>query len=177
MAIVFDATLKRVILDTVSVSASEIYSRWVDWVGAGDNSKHTPAFRSLGGDELGDGISVPPYFFLLNGWRIRPKEANHTLTITGNLFVDGGGDPIVSTLGNFNVLVKSVVPVQAQVVSTGGGSGGLDSNQARMLLEMYTLLGLDPANPLMVTNTTRAAGDISQSITSSPSETIVTRDV
>lgn len=177
MAIVFDPSIKRIILDSTSVSATEIYSRWVDWIGLSDNFIHTPAFRSLGGDELGDGISVPAYFFLLNGWRIRPKEANHTLTITGNLFVDGGGDPIVSTLGNFNVLVKSIVPVQAQTVSTGGSSGGLNSDQAKMLLEMYTLLGLDSSNPLMVTNTARSAGNIHQSINTSPSETIVSRNV
>lgn len=50
-------------------------------------------------------------------------EASQTLIIDGNLFVDGGGDPIVPTLGTFNVLVKSVVPVQAQGISTSGGSG------------------------------------------------------
>jgi hypothetical protein len=49
-------------------------------------------------------------------------EANQTLVLTGNLFVDGGGDPIVPTLGVFNVLVKSVVPVQAQGISTGGAA-------------------------------------------------------
>jgi hypothetical protein len=50
-------------------------------------------------------------------------EANQTLVIDGNLFVDGGGDPVVPTLGAFNVLVKSIVPVQAQGISTSGGSG------------------------------------------------------
>lgn len=50
-------------------------------------------------------------------------EANHTLVITGNLFVSGGGDPVVSTLGVYNVLTKLVVPVQAQAVSTTGSSG------------------------------------------------------
>lgn len=51
-------------------------------------------------------------------------EMSHTLTVTGNLFVDGGGDPIVSTLGAFSVLTKLVVPVQAQGISTSGGSSG-----------------------------------------------------
>lgn len=123
MAILFDATSKRIVLDTTTITATEIYSRWVDWVAIGDNSKYAPAFRSVGGDDLGGGISIPAYYFLQNGWFVRPMEASHTLTITGNLFVDGGGDPIVPSLGNYNILVKSVVPVQAQTVTIGGSGG------------------------------------------------------
>ena len=122
--------------------------------------------------------------------------------------MDGGGDPIVPTLGTFNVLVKNVVPVQAQAVSTSGGSGatlseiegsvilakeatvlsrasqastdaislgGLSENQATMILEMYELLGLDPTKPLIVTDTFRSAGDITQTISTSATETIVSR--
>ena len=53
-------------------------------------------------------------------------ESNHNLTITGNLFVDGGGVPVVSTLGTFQVNVNYTVPVQAQGIATGGGGGGWD---------------------------------------------------
>jgi len=123
MAILFDPASKRIVLDSATVSAAEIYSRWVDWITIGDNSKYLPAFKTVGGDDLGGGISIPPYYFLQNGWRVRPMEASHTLTITGNLFVDGGGDPLVPTLGTYNVLIRSVVPVQAQTVNTSGGSG------------------------------------------------------
>lgn len=120
MAIQFDSLNRRIVLDTTTVTATEIYSRWVDWISIGDNSKYLPAFRSVGGDDLGGGISIPSYYFLQNGWYVRPMEATHTLTITGNLFVDGGGDPVVPTIGNFNVLIRSIVPVQAQTVSVGG---------------------------------------------------------
>jgi hypothetical protein len=124
MALTIDPATKRFILDTTSVTAKSIYAAWVDWVALSDNSKYLPAFRTAGGDDLGGGLSIPPYYFLTNGWRVRPMEANQTLVIDGNLFVDGGGDPIVSTLGVYQVLVKSVVPVQAQGISTSGGSGG-----------------------------------------------------
>jgi hypothetical protein len=123
MALSIDAATKRIILDSVSVTAKELYVAWVDWIALSDNSKYLPAFRTAGGDDLGGGLSIPPYYFLLNGWRVRPMEANQTLVIDGNLFVDGGGDPIVPTLGTFNVLVKSVVPVQAQGISTSGSTG------------------------------------------------------
>jgi len=72
---------------------------------------------------LGGGLFIPPYFFLLNGWRVRPMEVDHDLTITGNLFVDGGGIPVVRTIGPYQVNVNYTVPVQAQGISTSGSTG------------------------------------------------------
>lgn len=123
MAIIFDPTAKRIILDGTAVTASEIWIAWIDWVASSDNSKHLPALKQVGGDELGSGLLIPPYIFLLNGWRVRPMEANHTLIITGNLFVEGGGIPLVQTLGTFNVSAQFTVPMQAQAILTGGSSG------------------------------------------------------
>lgn len=134
MAIIFDANSRRIILDSASITATELYSRWVDWAAADDHLIYPPAFRSVGGDDLGGGLSIPPYFFLQNGWRVRPMESSHTLTVTGNLFVDGGGDPVVPTLGSFRVLIKLVVPVQAQGISTSGGGGGISTDQYNALL-------------------------------------------
>jgi hypothetical protein len=124
MALTIDPANRRFILDSTSVTAKALYATWVDWMAVSDNAKYLPAFRTAGGDDLGGGLSIPPYYFLLNGWRARPMEANQTLVIDGNLFVDGGGDPVVSTLGVYQVLVKSVVPVQAQGISTSGGASG-----------------------------------------------------
>lgn len=123
MPIAFDAANKRIVLDSTGVTAAELWSRWADWVVLSDNAKYLPAFRQAGGDDLGGGLSIPAYMFLLNGWRVRPMESNHALVITGNLFVDGGGVPVVQTLGASNVSVQYTVPVQAQAVSTGGGGG------------------------------------------------------
>ena len=123
MAITFDPSAKRIVLDSAATSASELWSRWADWVVLSDNAKYLPAFRQVGGDDLGGGLSIPPYLFLLNGWRVRPMEANHLLVITGNLFVDGGGTPVVPTLGAFNVSAQYTVPVQAQGISTSGSTG------------------------------------------------------
>ena len=72
--------------------------------------------------------------FLLNGWRVRPLEASQTVIITGNLFVDGGGVPVVATLGNFNVSVQYTVPVQAQGISTSGSTGPSASDIATAVL-------------------------------------------
>lgn len=128
MAITFDPTNKRIILDSAYVSAAQMYSRWKEWVQTGDNLKYDQAFYALGGDPLGGGIFVASYFFLMNGWKIRPMEANHLLVIDGNIGVYGGGSaPVVNTLGSYNVSVQYTVPVQAQGVATNGGN--VDLNQ------------------------------------------------
>jgi len=145
VAITFDPAARRIVLDSVGVSASEIWSRWVEWLAESDNSKYPLAFRQVGGDELGAGLLIPAYYFLLNGWRVRPMESSHALVITGNLFVDGGGIPVVNTLGAFNVSIQYTVPVQAQAVSTAGGSGGLTPTQAAQLEAVFNNAGLIPA--------------------------------
>lgn len=123
MAITFDPTNKRIILDTTYVESIDLYSRWKEWVATGDNSKYLPAFSTVGGEPLGGDLFVARYFFLLNNWRIRPMESSHTLVIDGNISVLGGGDPVVPTLGTYKVLVQYTVPMQAQGIATSGSTG------------------------------------------------------
>ena len=122
MAIIFDPSVKRIILDSTTVSVVELYSRSCDWLALDDNAKYGAIFRQVGGDDLGSGLYIPPYAFLQGSWRIRPMEADHTLTITGNLFVEGGGIPVVRTVGPYQVNVNYTVPVQAQSFATGGSN-------------------------------------------------------
>lgn len=138
MAITFDPAAKRIVLDSASVTAEEIFSRWEDWMLLSDNAKYLPAFRHAGGDDLGGGLFIPNYLFLLNGWRVRPMESSHNLTITGNLFVDGGGVPVVSTLGTYQVNVNYTVPVQAQGISTSGSTGPSASDIADEVMARLT---------------------------------------
>lgn len=189
MALTFDPAARRIVLDSATTTATEIYSRWADWVATSDNAKYLPAFRSLGGDDLGGGLLVPPYYFLLNGWRVRPMEADQTLTIDGNLFVDGGGEPVVQTLGSFRVLTRLVVPVQAQGFDTSGGGGGsgpsagdiADAVRAELaaelqrLVELHKIHGLESGSPLIVSPASRSAGGINQSIVEGGGLTTVTR--
>lgn len=131
---------KRIVLDSASVSAPEIWSAYMEWLSEdSDNAKWGLAMSQVGGDSLGSGLFIPVYLFLKNGWRVRPMEANHHLTITGNLFVDEGGSPLVNTLGNFNVIAQFTVPVQAQAMSTSGGAG-LTTEQANQLTQINKVL-------------------------------------
>lgn len=144
MALAFDGPNKLVILSpgTTSLDVADVWSRWVDWMLTSDNSKYLPAFRTVGGDTIdaSAGTSVPVYAYLVNGWRVRPQEANHTLNVTGGvLLVEGGGAPFVATLGAFNVQVNYSQPVQAITVATGGGSGGTDPEVLRLLRQIRAL--------------------------------------
>ena len=135
----FDGANKRIILNSTSVTASEIWSRYMDWLAAdSQNAKWGLAMTQVGGDELGSGLYIPIYIFLQNGWRVKPMESSHQLMITGNLFVAEGGSPLVNTLGNYNVIAQYTVPVQAQAMATSGGSGGLTSEQATQLMKTAT---------------------------------------
>jgi hypothetical protein len=134
MSVTFDPANRRIVLNAgvTSITTQFLYSRWKEW--AQDNAQWPEAFRVVGGDPIGGGLFVASYFFLMNSWRVRPQEADHTLTIDGNLTVDGGGEPVVQTLGSFRVLTRLVVPVQAQGISTSGSTGPTAAEIAAALL-------------------------------------------
>jgi len=129
MPLSFDGPTKVITITTdTTLDVKDLWSRWVDWLLTSDNSKYELAMEQVGGNDidLGAGTSIPIYIFLLNGWKVKPKEANHTLAVTNAiLVVDGGGDPFVNTTGSFVVRVNYQQPVQAIGVSTGGSGGGL----------------------------------------------------
>jgi len=176
MALTFDGPNKRIVLSTgtTTLSVRDLWSRWVDWLLTSDNAKYPIAMRQVGGDDidLNVGIKLPIYDFLLNGWRIRPQEASHTLTVTdGVLLVDGGGDPFVNTTGSYVVRINYQQPVQAIGFSTGGS--GLSAGQAAQLLDLWQRLGLDPSNPMTTTDSAITAGDVSIAMTTPVAGTVV----
>lgn len=153
----------------------EIYSEWKDWLRT-DPSRlgHPQAFSVIGGDPTIGSQSLGSTFFLENGWKIRPAEYNHKLTLIGNIFPRIGSSVFVPTMGTFNVHTETLVSNIIDKVQTGSG---LDTTQSEMLLAIYRLAGLDPTKPLVVTNTSRNAGvGISQTIVEAPAGTVtVTR--
>jgi len=169
MGMTFDGATKVITLTegTIAVSVRDIWSRWVDWYLTSDNSKYLPAFINIGGDDIdpATGSTIPIFAFLMNGWKIKPQESSHTLTVSdGVLLVDGGGDPFIDTEGYYVVRINYQQPVQAITVSTGGG-GGLTTEEHTALTEIAQLQGLDSDNPMTVTKTTRIVGDIHLNIT------------
>jgi len=143
VAITFDGATKIATLSagTTSLSVRDLWSRWVDWLLTSDNSKYQIAMSQVGGDDIdpGAGTQIPVYVFLVNGWKIKPQEANHTLNVVdGILLVSGGGDPFNNTAGSFVVRVNYQQPVQAISFATGGS--GLSSGQDAALALVVKLL-------------------------------------
>lgn len=120
----FDGENKLAILSngTTSLTVVDLWSRWVDWFSTDDNSKFPLAMSQIGGDEIGGGKFLGVTFFLENGWKIRPYEGDHLLTITGNLFSRDTSQVTTSTLGDYNVLVNMSTSNLVDTVSTSGAS-------------------------------------------------------
>jgi hypothetical protein len=114
----------------------EIYSEWKDWVKLSDNAKYYPAFRFVGGDPITDTQDLGITYFLLNGWRIKPAELSHKLTVVGNLFTDPSGfSAFVDTNGAFTVNTETRV------------SNLVDSAVSRLdLTQLLTEVYIDPIN-------------------------------
>lgn len=111
---------------TTTVSASDIYSRWKDWVAAG-NGQYLPAFDpSVGGNPLGGGVSIDGYYFLRNdfGWRIRGADISHTLVVNGQLFGVDVGLPVYLPRTGRTIIYKEVQSARSSVVAADGGGGG-----------------------------------------------------
>jgi len=98
MAFTFDGPNKIIECDpgTDQFSASTIYSAWKRWAQQGDNAKYQRAFEdSVGANPLGGNVLLGSYYFITNGWKIRPQDTDHTLILEGNLF------PVPDTAGIF----------------------------------------------------------------------------
>lgn len=187
MGYTFDGPNRRIVLTagTTSVDVRDLYSRWKDWVHAG-NAKYLPFFDALGGDPIDPsaGTLIPTYLFLKDGARIRPQEANHTLSVVGGiLLVEGGGDPFLDTVGNFRVRINYQQPVQAIGYNTGGGGGSsLTADQvwahgtAQQLVaqagEIHDAMALDPAIPVEHRESGITAGAIQINHTTAPDGTV-----
>lgn len=122
LTITLDAPTSGVLI----LDVPKLYSEWKEWQLADfQNVGYPPAFRTVGGDPINATLSGVPTFFLRNdnGWRIKPFESDHTISIQGQL---AGQDPdlplTVPTTGGFTVIGFNVQPV-AQVETVVSGSG------------------------------------------------------
>jgi hypothetical protein len=112
--------------------AEDIYSSWKRWVNDGYDG-YLQAIRVIGGDPTVNGQYLGSTFFLMNGWKIRPYEGNHELTISGNFYSEDGYSPFENTIGNYNVLITRVV---SNIIDESSGTG-LTTEQANQLQNTY----------------------------------------
>ena len=124
---------------------NDLYSDWKELVQAnfgGNAAGAPPAFsESIGGNPVGGGKQVAPYFFLRNdlGWRLRPPEEDGETTIEGNLFATDINKNIVTpTLGGFTQVLRLLISPDALTVTTG--VSGLTTAESEALLFIQKLL-------------------------------------
>ena len=118
----------------------DIYSAWKRWLieqeSYGLTSKYLQALRTIGGDPITATSVVSPYFFLLNGWRVRPYEGDHYLQVEGNLFVDGGGNPFVATVADHNVTINLITSSKAITTTVSTSGSGLTESESDQLFTL-----------------------------------------
>lgn len=88
------------------------------WLSGGVAMGFPFPIRVVAGDPTSTGF-VEPFFFLGQGWKIRPDEADHTLVLVGNMELDEGetGDMVVPTIGDYTVLVRNALSNKALVLN------------------------------------------------------------
>ncbi len=129
------------------LDVKDMYSRWKEWLKDTDGAKTIIAFEAIGGNDIVVGVSqIPAYVYILNGWTIRPQEADHTLNvINGILLRAGGGDPFEDTAGAWTVRINYQQPVQAISVGIGQIYPDVGNIQAmRMMLDAIAAGDVDP---------------------------------
>lgn len=138
MKVTFDGVNKLILInygETLIDIQADLYSAWKRWVAQIDNSKYPQALKVIGGDPIDATNVITPYYFLTNGWRVRPFEGSHSLTITGIILTDDNQDPLVPTLDNWNISVTRIVPVKAESILTGGGAAPTAQENAQAVWE------------------------------------------
>lgn len=140
----FDGVNKRIIINPglTDVDFVDIYSDWKDWTLSGDNSKYLRAISVIGGDPITMVVSLGSTFFLENDWKIRPDESNHFLTINGNVYARDGTNPVVSTLGIYQVTVELKRSNLIDTVNIAGGGGTTDWSDSEKN-QIRSALGID----------------------------------
>jgi hypothetical protein len=125
----FDPLTLRIVELAVSGDTSidwiEVYSEWKDWVLTDPIARggYPPAFRVVGGEERGGGAPrLGTTFFLCNGWKFRPAEYSHHVTLNGNIVTDPAGARVwVPTLGAYTVGVQLESSNLVDTVAVGSG--------------------------------------------------------
>jgi len=97
-----------------------IYSAWKEWIRLSDNAKYPPAFDTTGGDAVGSGQVVAPYFFCRNdlGWRIKMPSADGEIIVSGNLFPRDPDSSLFEQTSGYDAFLRLEVSTRAVVVTS-----------------------------------------------------------
>lgn len=151
---------------------TDVYAVWKNW--ATTNLNYLQAIQKYGGETLvPNQLFISYAFILLNGWKIRPDNVQHILTIKSNVFSSDGSQVYVLPVG-------PDIIVNVETESAGGLTTLQDANLTQVTLQMqevWRLLGLDNTSPVLVTKIGRIATGIAQTFQTDPNNgnVIITR--
>lgn len=119
----------------------ELYSAWKEWIAQGDNAKFPPAFDTTGGDAVGGGQEIAPYFFCRNdlGWRIKMPEADGEINLVGNLFPRDPNSSLFEQTSGYDAFLRLEVSTRAVLIGLEGNEELLNKIKANTDLIPATL--------------------------------------
>jgi hypothetical protein len=95
-----------------------LYSAWKEWIVLSDNAKYPPAFDTTGGDNVGGGQEIAPYFFCRNdlGWRVKMPSADGEIVVSGNLFPRNPAVSLFEQTSGYDAFLRLEVSTRAVVI-------------------------------------------------------------
>ena len=117
----FDGANLHITIPTTGTFDAErdLYSAWKRWITLSDNAKYPAAFDTVGGDNVGGGQEVAPYFFCRNdlGWRIKMPQQDGSIDIIGNIFPRDPTTALYEQTAGYDAFLKVEVSTRAVVVT------------------------------------------------------------
>jgi len=140
------------------------------YTGLKDDWRTTAALQRLRfplrsfGDPKTPTRTIGPYVFLDNGsgWRIRPYDVDHELTVVGNVVAEDVTLPVWLARAGRSILVLEEQSSQALTAAVGSG---LTSAQSTQLSELYQLRGLLTGAPATYADTLISVNGVEVAVT------------
>ena len=118
--VIFDGVNLHITIPSIGDfdTQKNFYSAWKEWISLSDNAKFPPAFDTTGGDPVGGGQEVAPYFFCRNdlGWRIKMPSQDGEIVVAGNLFPRDPSLPLFEQTSGYDAFLRLEVSTRAVVV-------------------------------------------------------------
>jgi len=149
----------------VDISLPQLYSNWKDNIALADNFTYDFAYVVVGGQTTFGSQSVSLYFFQDNGWKIRPKEINHTATLLDGILIAESGAPIVPTIGSYNVFLDYQKPEHALTIALSGALTPTDITDIASAVQTELNDDFD-AIPTAAENASATASELNADLTS-----------
>ena len=132
---------------------NNFYSAWKEWVSTSDNAKFPPAFDTTGGDNVGAGQEIAPYFFCRNdlGWRIKMPTANGEIVVVGNMFPRDATVDLFEQSAGFDAFLRMEVSTRAVVIERN--ISGLTASESSALQSLQGGVNIATINDVQVNGT------------------------